>query len=153
MTDPKHPTAGIDALAFACPKAYIDLEDLARARGVDPAKFTQGLGQRKMAIASPVEDTVTMAVEAGARALKDFDVDPDAIGTLIVGTETGIDHSKPVAVYVHELLGLSERCRTFETKHACYGASAGLTASLDWFGSSRAAGQKALVIASAIAKY
>lgn len=145
--------AGIDALAFACPKAYIDLEDLAHARGVDPAKFTQGLGQRKMAIASPVEDTVTMAVDAGQQALKVFDIDPESIGTLIVGTETGIDHSKPVAVYVHELLGLSQRCRTFETKHACYGASAGLTASLDWIGSGRARGKKALVIASDIANY
>ena len=153
MTEPMQPAAGIDALAFACPKAYIDLEDLAHARGVDPAKFTQGLGQRKMAIASPVEDTVTMAVEAGAEALKSFDIDPDSIGTLIVGTETGIDHSKPVAVYVHELLGLSQRCRTFETKHACYGASAGLTASLDWIGSGRAKGKKALVIASDIANY
>lgn len=153
MTHFKHPTAGIDALAFACPKAYIDLEDLALARGVDPAKFTQGLGQRKMAIASPVEDTVTMAVEAGDQALKHFDIDPNSIGTLIVGTETGIDHSKPVAVYVHELLGLSSRCRTFETKHACYGASAGLTASLDWIASGRARGRKALVIASDIASY
>ena len=144
---------GIDALAFAGPAAYVDLADLATARGVDPAKFTQGLGQLRMAIASPCEDTVTMAVEAGAHAIRDFGVDPDEIGTLIVGTETGVDHSKPVAVYVHDLLGLNERCRTFETKHACYGAMAGLTASMDWIASGRARGRKALVIASDIANY
>jgi hydroxymethylglutaryl-CoA synthase len=146
-------TVGIDALAFACPKAYLDLSTLAEARGVDPLKYTQGLGQEKMAIASPCEDTVTMAVEAGRLALKNYGIDPKEIGTLIVGTETGVDHSKPVAVYVHELLGLSHRCRTFETKHACYGASAGLTASLDWIASGRAKGRKALVIASDIASY
>ncbi len=144
---------GIDALAFAGPAAFVDLADLANARGVDPAKFIHGLGQKRMAIASPCEDTVTMAVEAGAKALRAFGVDPSEIGTLIVGTETGVDHSKPVAVYAHDLLGLDERCRTFETKHACYGAMAGLTASMDWIASGRARGRKALVIASDIASY
>ncbi|MEE4637620.1 MAG: hydroxymethylglutaryl-CoA synthase [Wenzhouxiangella sp.] len=146
-------SVGIDALAFSGPAAFVELADLARARGVDPAKYTHGLGQLRMAIASPCEDTVTMAVEAGAQALKAFDVDPAEIGTLIVGTETGVDHSKPVAVYAHDLLGLDERCRTFETKHACYGAMAGLTASMDWIASGRARGRKALVIASDIASY
>ena len=45
-------------------------------------------------------------VMAGRKALANFGIDPDEIDTLIVGTETGVDHSKPVAVYVHELLGL-----------------------------------------------
>jgi hydroxymethylglutaryl-CoA synthase len=144
---------GIDALAFSGPTAFIDMADLARARGVSPSKYLDGLGQRRMAIASPCEDTVTMAVAAGERALEAFGVDPADIGTLIVGTETGVDHSKPVAVYVHELLGLDQRCRTFETKHACYGAMAGLTASMDWIASGRARGRKALVIASDIARY
>ncbi|NKI34418.1 hydroxymethylglutaryl-CoA synthase [Wenzhouxiangella sp. XN79A] len=144
---------GIDAAAFAGPHACLDLADLAAARGVDPDKFVLGLGQRRMAIASPCEDTVTLAVDAGRRALAAFDIDPAEIGTLIVGTETGVDHSKPVAVYVHELLGLDARCRTFETKHACYGAMAGLTASMDWIAAGRARGRKALVIASDIARY
>ena len=145
--------AGIDALSFAGPASYLMLEDLALARGVDPDKFHIGLGQKSMAIASPCEDPVTMAVEAGRSALRNFEVDPAEIGTLIVGTETGIDHSKPVAVYAHELLGLDANCRTFETKHACYGAMAGLTASMDWIGCGRARGRKALVIASDIASY
>lgn len=149
MTNP----VGIDAAAFAGPHGCLDMTELAAARGVDPDKYLLGLGQRRMAIASPCEDTVTLAVDAGQRALEAFDIDPDEIGTLIVGTETGVDHSKPVAVYVHELLGLSERCRTFETKHACYGAMAGLTASMDWIAAGRARGRKALVIASDIARY
>lgn len=146
-------SVGIDALAFAGPAGFVEMTDLAEARDVDPGKYLQGLGQRRMAIASPCEDTVTMAADAATRALQGFDIDPAEIGTLIVGTETGVDHSKPVAVYVHELLGLDQRCRTFETKHACYGAMAGLTASMDWIGSGRARGRKALVIASDIARY
>ena len=144
---------GIDAMAFHGPECYIDMEDLARARGVAPEKFTQGIGQRQMAVATPCEDTVTLAAVAGQRALAEFDIDPDEIGTLIVGTETGVDHSKPVAVYVHDLLGLSSTCRTFETKHACYGAMAGLTSASDWILAGRARGRKALIIASDIARY
>ncbi len=146
-------STGIDALAFSGPRGYVEMSELAEARGVDPAKYLKGLGQQRMAIATPCEDTVTMAVEAGAQALERFGIDPSEIGTLIVGTETGVDHSKPVAVYVHELLGLDTRCRTFETKHACYGAMAGLTSSMDWIASGRARGRKALVIASDIARY
>lgn len=144
---------GIDAMAFHGPECYVDMEDLARARGVAPEKFTQGIGQRQMAVATPCEDTVTMAALAGGKALAEFDIDPAEIGTLIVGTETGVDHSKPVAVYVHELLGLSTSCRTFETKHACYGAMAGLTSASDWILAGRSRGRKALIIASDIARY
>jgi len=144
---------GIDAMAFHGPECYVDMEDLARARGVAPEKFTLGIGQRQMAVVTPCEDTVTMAALAGRKALQAFDIDPSEIGTLIVGTETGVDHSKPVAVYVHELLGLPTTCRTFETKHACYGAMAGLTSASDWIVAGRARGRKALIIASDIARY
>ena len=144
---------GIDAIAYHGPEHYIDLSDLAIARGVDPAKYIYGLGQKRMAIATPCEDTVTLAINAGLKAIKNFNVDPSEIGTLVVGTETGIDHSKPVAVYVHEALGLRTSCRTYETKHACFGAMAGLTSACDWITSKRAQGSKALVIAADIARY
>lgn len=144
---------GIDAMAFHGPECFVDMEELAEARGVEPEKFTRGLGQQAMAVATPCEDTVTMAALAGRQALRAFDIDPEDIGTLIVGTETGIDHSKPAAVYVHELLRLPTSCRTFETKHACYGAMAGLSTATDWILAGRARGRKALIIASDIARY
>ncbi|HEY1548327.1 MAG TPA: hypothetical protein VGG28_10920, partial [Kofleriaceae bacterium] len=60
---------GIEAMGVAVPRRYISIEDLAVARGVDPAKYTQGLGAREMAIAEPGEDTVALAAVAGKRAL------------------------------------------------------------------------------------
>lgn len=148
-----NPPVGIDAIAFAGPQCYLDMTELAEARGIDPAKFVVGLGQEQMAVATPCEDTVTMATQAARLALQNFDVDPSEIGTLIVGTETGVDHAKPVAVYVHELLGLPTNCRTFETKHACFGGMAGVSTAADWIASGRARGRKALIIASDIARY
>ncbi len=146
-------TVGIDAMAFHGPECYIDMADLAIARGVEPAKYVKGLGQLEMAVPTPCEDTVSLAIAAGRRALDNFGIEPSEIGTLVVGTETGVDHSKPVATYVHEHLGLSSNCRSFETKHACLGGSAGLTAAMDWIAAGRARGRKALVIAADIARY
>ncbi|WP_075186299.1 hydroxymethylglutaryl-CoA synthase family protein [Teredinibacter haidensis] len=144
---------GIEAIAFHCPQHYLDLVDLAEAREIDPDKFTKGLGQLRMAIATPMEDPVHLAINAGLKAIQKFNIDPAEIGTLVVGTETGVDHSKPVAVYVHQALGLKSNCHTYEAKHACFGAMAAVTSAADWISCGRAAGKKALIIAADIARY
>ena len=144
---------GIDALAVAVPRRYIDIEDLARARGVEPAKYTQGLGAREMAVAEPGEDTVSLAAEAARRVLAAAKLDGSELGMLVVGTETGVDHSKPVASFVQGLLDLPRTMRVFDTQHACYGGTAGLMAALEWIASGSAAGKSALVICSDIARY
>lgn len=144
---------GIDALGLAFPRAYVALEDVARARGVPETKYTEGLGTVAMSVPEPDEDTVTLAVEAAADALERADVDASEIGLCIVGTETAVDHSKPVASFLQGLLGLPSTCRIFEAKHACYGGTAGLMTALDWIASGRARGRKALVVCSDIARY
>jgi hydroxymethylglutaryl-CoA synthase len=144
---------GIDAMGIAVPRRYIDIEDLARARGIDPAKYTQGLGAAEMAVAEPGEDTVSLAADAGRRALAAAKLDGSELGLLVVGTETGVDHSKPVASYVHGLLDLPRSMRVYDTQHACYGGTAGLMTALEWIASGAAAGKSALVICSDIARY
>src|SRR6266436_3912776 len=93
-------SVGIEAIAAHVPKRYLDLEDLARARGVDPAKYTIGLGARQMAVPDAGEDTVALAAAALQALLARQRIDPAKSGMLAVGTETGVDHSKPVASYV-----------------------------------------------------
>ena len=144
-------TVGIDAIGVAFPKTCLDLGALAEARGVDPEKFRSGLGTLKMGVPSPSEDTVTFAVRAGLDAVKA--VGANDIGMCVVGTETAIDHSKPVSAFVHRLLGLPASCRVYETKHACYGGTAALQAALDWIRAGSNKGKKALIIASDIARY
>lgn len=144
---------GIEALSLAVPQRYIDIEELANARGVEPAKYTQGLGALEMAVPEPGEDTVALAATAALRLLRDYQIDPKKIGMLIVGTETGIDHSKACASYVQGLLGLPRTIRTYDTKHACYGGTAALQASAAWLASGAAQGRAALVICSDIARY
>jgi Hydroxymethylglutaryl-coenzyme A synthase N terminal len=72
---------GLEALAFSVPQYYINLTDLAVARGIDPGKYTVGLGQREMSIATPCEDAVTLAAGAGRRLLSNFDIDPESMLT------------------------------------------------------------------------
>lgn len=144
---------GIHALGLAIPRRYVDMEELARARGVDPGKYIQGLGAREMAVAEPGEDTVALATLAARRALAAGGVPATKLGMLVVGTETGVDHSKPVASFVHGLLGLPQAMRVYDTQHACYGGTAGLMAAVDWIASGSADGRAALVVCSDIARY
>jgi len=144
---------GIHALGLAIPRRYVDMEELARARGIDPGKYIQGLGAREMAVAEPGEDTVALAAQAARRALAASGVPASKLGMLVVGTETGVDHSKPVASFVHGLLGLPQAMRVYDTQHACYGGTAGLMAAVDWIASGSADGRAALVVCSDIARY
>ncbi|HEU0035971.1 MAG TPA: hydroxymethylglutaryl-CoA synthase family protein [Kofleriaceae bacterium] len=146
-------SVGIDAIALAVPRRYLALEDLARARGVDPAKYTQGLGAVEMAIAEPGEDTVALAANAAQRVLELPGIDRGALGMLVVGTETGVDHSKPVASYVHGLLELPRAMRVFDAQHACYGGTAGVMAAVEWIASGAAGDRSALVVCADIARY
>ena len=144
---------GIEALAIAVPRRYVDITELAQARGVDPAKYTAGLGAKEMAVADPGEDAVALAASAAARLIQEQGVDTSRIGMLVVGTETGIDHAKPVASHVQGLLKLPRTMRTYDAQHACYGGTAGLMAAAEWIASGAGAGRIAIVICSDIARY
>lgn len=144
---------GVESLGVSVPRTYLELTELALARGVAPGKYLEGLGVRRMAIPSLTEDTVTLAADAARRALAAAGTSPESIGMLVVGTETAVDHSKPVASFVQGLLGIPSACRVFETKHACYGGTAALQLSLDWIRSGSARGKKALVVCADIARY
>jgi hydroxymethylglutaryl-CoA synthase len=78
-------------------------------------------------------------------------VAPADIRVLIVGTESPIDKSKPVASHVQGLLGIGPHCRTYDVTHACIGATYGVLAALDWLRCNETG--YALVIASDIAWY
>jgi len=140
---------GIDTLAFYTSHYALDLAQLAEVRGVDPEKFFVGLGQRSMAVPSPDQDIVTMAANAAAAALKGIDV--SNIEMLLFATESGIDQSKAAGIYVHDLLGLPERCRVIELKQACYSATVALQLALPFI--RQYPDKKVLLIASDIARY
>jgi hydroxymethylglutaryl-CoA synthase len=146
-------TIGIDALALAVPEAYLDLGDLAVARGAPPAKFIQGIGCVRMAVAAPHEDAVSLAANAARRVLERSDLAPKDIGLCVVGTETGVDQSKSIAAFVHGMVGLGPQCRVFETKQACFGGTVGLLSAVEWIHANPRARRAALVVSTDVARY
>ncbi|RDW17340.1 hydroxymethylglutaryl-CoA synthase [Oceanobacillus arenosus] len=115
---------GIDKIGFYTPHLFVDMNELAVARNVEPAKFTIGIGQEKMAVAPITQDSVTLAANAALEILDEND--KEKIDFVMFGTESGIDHSKSAAVYVHHLLGINPQARSIELKQACYGATAAI---------------------------
>lgn len=115
---------GIDKMAFATTNDYLDLVELAKERGVDPNKFTIGIGQDLQVVVPPTQDIVTLGATA-AKKLLTPELEKN-ISTIIVATESGIDNSKASAIYIKHLLGLSDFTRTVEMKEACYSATAAI---------------------------
>lgn len=140
---------GIDKIGFNTSSYYLDLTDLANARGVDPNKYLIGIGQEKQAVILPSQDIVTMGTMAADQMLTDED--RQKVTTIIVATESGIDNSKASAIYVKTLLGLGDFVRTIEFKEACYAGTAAIQAAKGLVSANPA--EHVLVIAADIARY
>lgn len=139
---------GIDRIGFATTPLFLDLKDLAVARGVDPNKYLIGIGQSEQAVIPPTQDAVTLAAQAAVKFPK---AELAQVSTLIVATESGVDNSKASAVYVKHLLGLNDFVRTVELKEACYSATAGLQFAKGLIALNP--NERVLVIGSDIARY
>jgi hydroxymethylglutaryl-CoA synthase len=143
---------GIEAISVYFPRSFISMEELAKGQGVTSQRYIQGLGCKKMAIPENHEDTVTMACEASWDLMRRNDVSAKDIGLVVVGTETGVDFSKPVASFVQGLLGLPDDILVFDTKHACLSGTVALLSACALI-ERGIVSRKALVIACDIARY
>lgn len=143
---------GIEALNIYAGRAFLDVGDLVRARGLDDQRF-QNLLLKQKTVAFNFEDPVSFAVNA-ARPLVD-ELSPEArkrIELLVIGTESGLDFGKSMSTYVHHYLQLPRECRTFELKHACYAGTAGLQMAACFVLANTSPGAKALVITTDVAR-
>jgi len=117
---------GIEAINAYVGRAAVQVRDLFEQRGLSMSRFGNLMMEQK-SVNLPCEDAVSNAVNAAAPLVRALDPkDRESIELLIVGTESGIDFGKPISTYVHHALGLPNRCRSFEVKHACYGGTAAL---------------------------
>lgn len=150
---------GIDDLAVHIPKLYLDAEELAKARGIDPGKITKGLGIEKMSIPDAHEDAATMAAIAALKLMKKNNLNPKDIDFIHVATETGPDAAKPISCYIQGMLEqvYGKRCLDHigapETKFACVGATYALIDRLAYIAAGWNKRKYAIVIATDIAKY
>lgn len=144
---------GIASIGIKIPSRALDVRELAELRGVDPNKYTLGLGCDQMALLGEGENVVTLATEAARRAISRWDGKLEDIGLVAVGTETAQDMSRALSAFVAEELGLQGNYRSYETKHACYGGTVALRQAIEWRASGASRGKAALVIAADVALY
>ncbi|MEL6116913.1 hydroxymethylglutaryl-CoA synthase [Photobacterium sp. SP02] len=143
---------GINRIEFSTTENYLALEKLAEAHQIDPAKYLHGIGQSKMAVPTPDEDTISIAANAAQDVLNTMTPEEvKTISTLIFATETGVDQSKSGAAYLMGLIDIHPNCRAFEVKQACYGGTAGLQMACDMVRARP--DESVLVVACDIARY
>jgi len=148
---------GIDSISFDIPKIYLPIKTLAENRNIEADKLIKGLGLHKMSFLDVHQDVVTMASNAALKLLQQEKLKPSEINRIYVGTESGIDSSKPVASYVlsnlESIFGEASfrNCDVVDLTFACIGAIDALQNCLDYIRLNPT--KKAIVIASDNAKY
>ena len=152
---------GIDSISYYVPSLYVDIEELAQKRNIPSEKLVYGLGLKKMATPDFDEDAASIAANSLFKLISENNINPTEIGRVYLGTESGIDSSKPTSSYVVEILEevfadkygdrCFKNCDIVDLTFACAGAVDALQNCCDWVrnGDNR----KAVVIASDIAKY
>jgi hydroxymethylglutaryl-CoA synthase len=157
---------GISDINIYIPQAKLDLDVLIKERSASNPRLARHLdralrvtGQKAIRFPSVWEDSATMAAQAAYGLLKD----KDAIGLsnlrhLVVGTETGLDHSKPLSAFVQGMLQragveVPESLSSFQVQHACAGATLSMLSVGGLLGMSNRPAESGLVIASDIAHY
>lgn len=95
---------GVLATGAAVPASRVPLEEIQRAWQNQPLSVVRRLAVVERAVVEPDVDAITLAAEAGERALRD--VDPSSVDALLLGTQTNPYLTRPGAAIVAEMLGL-----------------------------------------------
>lgn len=145
-------TVGIEAINLFAGRAAISVRDLFVGRGLNLSHF-DNLLMTERSVHLPWDDPVSCAVNA-AKPLIDAlsDEERNQIEMVITSSESGIDFGKSISTYVHHYLGLSKRCRLFETKQACFGGTAALQMALSYVQSGFSKDAKVLVLSTDISR-
>ncbi len=114
---------GIDSISFHAPRYFLDIEELALERQVDPNKYKKGLMLREMRLPAVNEDIISIGLKAGYNALTRGNIDPKEIDAIFVGTETITYAVKSVSNIFAELLGVNPNSITQDIYNACAGGT------------------------------
>ncbi|KAL0273315.1 UNVERIFIED_CONTAM: hypothetical protein PYX00_006013 [Menopon gallinae] len=144
---------GILAIEVYIPVMYVDQEELERYDNVSTGKYTIGLGQKRMTFCNDREDIHSLCLTVTKNLLERYNIKPEEIGRLEVGTETIIDKSKSVKTVLMQLFPDNNDMEGIDTTNACYGGTAALFNALNWVESSAWDKRYALVVCADIAVY
>ncbi len=148
---------GIDAIQFDVPKIFLPIKDLANARAIEPAKLEIGLGLLNMSLLDVHQDVITLAANAIYKLIEQENIQLEEIARIYVGTESGLDNSKPIASYLVSILenelgkGKLKHCDAVDMTFACIGGVDAFHNCLDYIRLNPS--KKAIVVTTDNAKY
>ena len=157
---------GISDIDIYIPRAKLELDVLIKKRSEDNPRLARHLdralrvtGQKTIRFTDVWEDSATMAAQSAYGLLKGKDPVTFAnLRHLVVGTESGLDHSKPLSAFVQGMLQRSgleipESLSSFQVQHACAGATLSLISVGGLLGMSNRSAEAGVVVATDIAHY
>jgi hydroxymethylglutaryl-CoA synthase len=157
---------GISDIGLYVPYNVIDVEFVAAMRSREHSElaphFRRALtttGQRQLRFPCVWEDTATMAAEAArGLLLANPHLDLLSLRFLTVGTETTVDHAKPVSSYVQGMLlqaglPLPSSLSSFQVQHACAAGTLGLLSVAAMLQQAGRSGEFGVVVCSDVARY
>jgi 3-oxoacyl-[acyl-carrier-protein] synthase-3 len=101
------------------PEQRLTNADLERRIDTNDQWIVERTGIRERRVVGPGESTATLAIEAGAAAIKNAGLTPDAIDLLIVATATTEQLIPHTGAFVGD--GLGVHCGSFDLNAACAG--------------------------------
>ncbi len=160
MNQSSHKPIGISGLAAYVPPYRVWLEDWCDWTDSQWPKIREVVG-RSFRVRGPNHSVYTMAANAVIRLIDQYDIDPNRVKFLGLGTESSTDNSAGAILIkgmVDEALisrgkpPISRSCEVPEFKHACLGGVYGMKGAIRHLALDGAGGQ-AIVVCADIAEY
>jgi len=157
---------GISNISLHVPKPEMSLDKLVEQRVSWNPKLARHLeraigttGQKSIRFPQFWEDTSTLAAQAAYGLVKKSpQMNLPALRYIAVGTESGLDHSKPISAFVDGMLqktdlAVPSSLSSFQIQHACAGVILALLSVGGLLSLSPREDESGIVIASDIARY
>ena len=112
---------GILGTGAYVPEAVLTNQDLEKMVETSSDWIVDRSGIRERRIAAPEEDSVTMAIAAGRRALAASGIEPDRLSYVIMATNTPAHFFPAGAIRVQEELGIGGKAAAFDLQAGCCG--------------------------------
>jgi len=157
---------GISDIGLYIPQPSIDLDTVVKRRvGHNPRldrhldRACRVTGQKAIRFPEVWEDSATLAASAvRSLILQHAGFDLRSVRHLAVGTETGVDHSKPVSAYVQGMLSragfdLPGSISSFQVQHACAGGTMALLSVASMLATGGRPSDSGIVVNTDVARY
>ncbi len=117
---------GIVGYETYIPKYRLRLSEIAEAWGKDASEIVGGLRISEKAVPGFDEDSVTMGIEAGRKAIKMAGITPSSIQAVYFGSESHPYAVNPSSTTLGEYLGIGNDYFAADLEFACKAATAGM---------------------------